>query len=109
MSVSVVGVTDLSVMEDPTLLLLQDVSAICVPDTACRCSFVGDLRHWCRAADPIWPQPGMGKCHRSKEKGSSDLHLGGDVRMFSKGLSGMGVDLVLQPWRRAPQQAMDYS
>lgn len=43
--VSVVAVMELDRRREPTLLLLQNVPAVCVPDTACRCGCVGDLGH----------------------------------------------------------------
>lgn len=84
--VSVVPVMELGRREEPTLLLLQDIPAVCVPDTACRCGCVGDLGQWCRVADPVVPQSSLHKCHRCKEKGNYGLHLGGDVRVFWWGL-----------------------
>lgn len=43
--VSVVAYMELGRREELTLLLLQDVPAVCVSDTACGCGCVGDLGH----------------------------------------------------------------
>lgn len=80
--VSVVDVMELVRRREPTLLLLQYVPAVCVPDTACRCGSVGYLGQWCRVAGPVVPQSSLHKCHRCKEKVNDGLHLSGDVRVF---------------------------
>lgn len=68
---------------EPTLLLLQDVPAVCVPDTTSRCRCVGGP---CQFGEPVGVDPGVYKCHRGNEKGDDGFHLGDDVRVLAKGL-----------------------